>query len=655
MAKTLGMRWLVLSLSATMLLLFASACTTETIEVPGETVVVEKIVKETVEVPGETVVVEKIVKETVEVPGETVVVEKEVVKTVEVVKAVPVEVVKEVRSGYVVDPSTGNVVSPPEYGGTLTYTYRAIQGGNVDPAMIGIKGMGLINLVNEKLGIVDWATPRDKNALNTDYIPLEFYNGHLAESWETPDPLTYIFNIREGVKWHDKAPMNGRELTAHDIVYNYNRYNGSAGFDEPQWKRGLIQLPIESIEATDDYTMVVKLTQLNLYAIRDLLQHHGMWILAPDVIEQNGNYSDWRNVVGTGPYELADYVDGSSVTHTKIPNYWGYDEKFPENRLPYYDELKALNMPEEATRLAGLRSGKVDVLTVWGGADLKSVDAAKRVQETNPEVNVYPFFTRSDNCFGLNRHLKPFDDIRVRQAMQMAIDVKTIDMAYFKGMSMWKPMGQIGEQAGGSYLPFEEWPEELQSAYTYNPERAAALLDEAGYPLKDGTRFKVTLTFRNIYDLGYTEIAAGYFEALGIKMDIDSVDSAGFSSRRKDTHPQGTPGNFEMISGGAGRNQHNGHTQYSNYEVYAHPEWTALADKVVNAPNFEERHKAAVIMDQWSLDQHFVIWGPKAPRFQVVQPWVVGFNGELKLGLVEMPHIFARLWTDWEMRGAMGN
>ena len=138
MSKTLGMRWLVVVAAAAMLLALAAACGTETVEVPGETVVVEKEVIKEVEVPGETVVVEKEVIKEVEVPGETVVVEKEVVKEVqvpgetvvvekEVVKEVikmvagpETVVVKEVRQGYVTDPTTGKAVTAPQYGGTLT-------------------------------------------------------------------------------------------------------------------------------------------------------------------------------------------------------------------------------------------------------------------------------------------------------------------------------------------------------------------------------------------------------------------------------------------------------------------------------------------------------------------------------------------------------
>ena len=256
-----------------MLLAVAAACAGETVEVPGETVVVEKVVTETVEVPGETVVVEKeviktvevpgetvtkevvkevmvpgetvvvkeevvktvevpgetVVKEvvkTVEVPGETVVVEKEVVKTVEVpgqTVVVEKEVVREVPGkNYVTDPTTGKVVSAPEYGGTLTFPYR-LKYGTADPFVTGGYASFLIASVNETLAIGDWGLDRKEFDFRNPYVPTFVFTGSLAESWETPDPLTYIFHIRQGVYWHNKAPMNGRELTADDVVYTWQR------------------------------------------------------------------------------------------------------------------------------------------------------------------------------------------------------------------------------------------------------------------------------------------------------------------------------------------------------------------------------------------------------------------------------------------------
>ena len=473
-----------------MLLAVAAACSSETIEVPGETVVVEKVVTETVEVPGETVVVEKevirtvevpgetvtkevvkevmvpgetvvvekevvktvevpgqtVVKEvvkTVEVPGETVVVEKEVVKTVEVPgQTVVVEkvVVKEVPAGYVTDPTTGKAVTAPQYGGTMTYAWGGRVSDNVDPFVVGFEAGWLIDGVNEKLAIGDWALDREEFDWTDSYVPTRFLTGNLAESWEMPDDKTFVFNIRQGVHYalnpdsEASRLVNGRELTADDVVYTYQRSNAQGDFTEPPLKPGAtFNLPWESIEATGKYTVVMKLTKLSLDALQPILAEAQNWILPRDVIEQYGNYEDWKNVVGTGPFILTDYVEGVSKTFTKNPDYWGYDEKYPENRLPYIDQLSAVLMAEEATRISAVRTGKVDIIQHAGVADIGNLDVVRSLQKTNPEIEVYSYYQRAFQVFSLNIRNAPFDDVRVRHALQMALDLETINITYFGG------------------------------------------------------------------------------------------------------------------------------------------------------------------------------------------------------------------------------
>ena len=145
--------------------------------------------------------------------------------------------------------------------------------------------------------------------------------------------------------------MNGRALTAKDIEYNYHRYLAlGSGFTEPSpWElSGVKSLPWESITATDDATVVMKLKEPTLPALVTILDA-AIFMLPPEVIRQYGNAKDWRNFVGTGPYSLTDWVEGSSMTWTKNPDYWGYDEKYPQNRLPYVDELRSQIIKEEAT------------------------------------------------------------------------------------------------------------------------------------------------------------------------------------------------------------------------------------------------------------------------------------------------------------------
>ena len=135
-----------------------------------------------------------------------------------------------------------------------------IKSEGIDPYFAASAGWW-ISLVNEKLGIGDWALDRSVFNYDTLYLPEEVLTGSLAESWETPDPLTYVVKIRKGIKWHNKAPVNGRSLTAHDVEYSWQRILGLDG-GEPSQTIGSFdigQIEWDSITATDDSTVVFKL------------------------------------------------------------------------------------------------------------------------------------------------------------------------------------------------------------------------------------------------------------------------------------------------------------------------------------------------------------------------------------------------------------
>ena len=98
---------------------------------------------------------------------------------------------------------------------------------------------------------------------------------------------------------------------------------------------------------------------------------------------------------------------------------------------------------------------------------------------------------RRQHLLVLNVNMPPFDDIRVRKAMQMALDLEVINAVYFRGYGDMTPHGQVGNALIGYFIPFEQWPEEVKEGYRYDPEGAEALLDAAGYPrLADDIRFK---------------------------------------------------------------------------------------------------------------------------------------------------------------------
>ena len=231
-----------------------------------------------------------------------------------------------------------------------------------------------------------------------------------------------------------------------------------------------------------------------LDAFRVLVEDNVGWIAPPEVIEQHGDHSDWRNLVGTGPFEMTDWVDGSSLTWTRNANYWGTDEKYPQNQLPYIDTLRLLVMPDEASRLAALRSGKVDYIGHNAGSSITTPDAVESIERTNPDLRIWPYYFRSNAGMAYDVTKPPFDDIRVRKALQMAVDVETINETYYKGLAVATPQGNLGNFQTAFAIHFDDWPEETKAGYRYDPDAAERLLDEAGYPRgENGVRFETPM------------------------------------------------------------------------------------------------------------------------------------------------------------------
>ena len=623
MLTSTSMRWLVVAVSAAMLLAVAAACSSEIIEVPGETVVVEKEVVKTVEVPGPERVMVK------EVPGKN----------------------------YVTDASIGKVVVAPQYGGTITYVLPTDYPGP-DAVVSGGAANYSAGAVVEKLGFADWAAPRDKFSFNTYELNIPANTrGVLAESWSQPDPLTYIIKVRQGVHWHDKPPMNGRELTAQDIEYNFHRVLGmGSGFTErSEHATSFRGVEVESITATDKSTVQFKLKEINLGALAAILDGNVAWIYPPEVIKEHGDVTDWRNLVGTGPMMLTDWTNGSSITWDKNPDYWGFDEKYPQNRLPYIDQLRGLIMPEVATQLAALRTGRVDYLGRIGSTEIKSLDQLESLQRTNPELVISPFAFWSANGIGLNVQLPHFSDVRVRKAMQMAINLEEANNALYGGMGDMTPQGAANRNITAIATPFEEWPEEVKKGFMYDPDGAEALLDEAGYPRgADGIRFKTVMTHVVKYDLDYMQLVASYWGKIGIDVEINVEEVANWVPKR-------SARDFEMINSEMavrwraqdmqGRFKSTANYNTSNVDD---PAYDALHDALIAATTIEEVNRLAGEMDQYALAQFWQIWGVMAPMFHVIQPWLIGYNGESLVGNHNMVTVFTRLWIDQALKEAMG-
>ena len=557
---------------------------------------------------------------------------------------------------YVTDPTTGNVVVAPQYGGTITFVDNGSAGTVTDYYVSGAAPKN-VQLFMEKLGIANWAIDRDVWPFNTQHIPDFALSGRLAESWEQPDLDTIIFKIRQGVHWHDKPPMNGRELTAADVEWSFHRLLGlGSGFTEAAptvW--ALPQFRTKSVTATDKYTVVFELDPPAPWALNRILRGDNTAILPREVIEQYGDYNDWRNVVGTGPFMLTDHVEGTSWTYVKNPAYWGYDEKYPDNRLPYADEIKRLISKEQGTILAMMRTGKADYIGYGGDTQITSIDAATSLQQTNPDLNLWPYSYRAETAMAFNTQTSPWNDIRVRRAIQMAIDLETINQTYHQGWANPTAAAALGDAMVGYVTPFEEWPEDLKAYYTYDPERAEALLDEAGYPRgADGIRFETTYGHldRGDFDLDFYQIVMEYLRAIGIDIEVEKIPVAQWGSYVRDSRGEGLFLNVHNTDYITGLDSFYS-TGYNPSNVND-PAFDAIMDAFRAATATEGQQRLAREAVMHIAEQHWTIAGPRVPSFMVTQPWLVGYSGEVELGEMDRAIILSRLWIDQDLKAEMG-
>ena len=514
--KNTGVQWVVIAVVAAVAVTFAVACTRE-VEVPGETVVVEKEVVKTVEIPGETVVVEKevvktvevpgetVVKEvvkTVEVPGETVVVEKEVVKTVvvpgetvvvekEVVKTVEVPgetVVKEVVKTVEVP------VEVPMRGGTLTIAPLFFGGDNWLAHNNPTISHGPQQPIYDHLLYQGISDP-------TSYLP------GLAASWSTPDLKDWVFNIREGVTWHNG---NG-ELTADDVALAYTEM---AREDSKSTMITHMKRRVPNMAVADPYTLTFSFDEFDV-SLEGLLSTQARALISTpkSYIESVGEDGFERAPIGTGPYQFVSQELGARVEVEAVP-----DEHWRIN--PMWDRLVFISVPEDSTRLAMLETGRADMIPITteqvelvsrGGFDLRRSANQRRFEIFFGGLwrSTHPNYTGED----------PWHDIRVREAMNIAIDRKAMNKTFFAGMGICAD--------GTPWFTTVASPGD-ECMIPYDPVRARQLLRDAGH---EGMEVRLaSYAFPGIPLPEALQAIASYWDDIGIKTKTESMELLGFRS-----------------------------------------------------------------------------------------------------------------------------
>jgi len=543
-------------------------------------------------------------------------------------------------------PTTTPAAETPQYGGTISQGWTS-EPANLDPYSAGSAATSPFSYVFEALGTGNWAIDRNVCNFRTLYWPLEAIRGNLAESWEEPDATTIIYHIRKGVRWQDKPPVNGRELTADDVVFSFQRILGLGSFTtKSPGATGMVALPVVSVTATDKYTVVIKLSKINFNALEVTLynSYEGQWIVPREVVERYGDFKDWRNWVGTGPFILSDHVDGSSWTYVKNPNYWAYDERYPQNKLPYADRISALVITDFSTRLAALRSGKIVAI---GGLRYDQSESLKR---TNPELNMVNVLG-SYGAIAMKVAEPPFNDIRVRQAMQMAIDNDTLVKTYFKGYADATPYGIVGQACLGFYTPFKDWPEDVKASYSYDPEKAKQLLADAGYPSGFKTTYEICPTWYNS-DIDLAQILKSYWAKIGVDVEIKVTEQAVLLSNIFQK-------TYKGMTWGRRGSDYNA-LAYIKFMSYTGEQWNchgardpaydAIVDKAYGANTRQEMMKYVKEADMYYIKMQWQLWTPRSSAYTLWQPWLGGYGGETMLGGGQYGTVWSHCWIDSDLK-----
>ena len=545
----------------------------------------------------------------------------------------------------------------PQYGGTMTLPIKS----NIvsfDPCDNPYHN-NIMSGWLETLHADNWTMDPSAFPYKLGFRSSQYIKGCLAKSWEFTDPSTYVVHLRKGIRWQDIPPVNGREFTADDVAYHYDRLYGLGhGFTKPGLGAILEEFQsLISVTAINKYTVVFKWNIPNPEFIMETIQFFGSLgaIEPPEAVEKWGDIGDWHHAIGTGPFILKDFVPGSEATLVKNPNYWGHDERYPQNQLPYIDKLKILIIPDTAMALEALRTGKIDAL------DGLLPSQAQAVQKTNPEILQVAYPAGNATTIDPRNDRAPFNDIRVRKAMQMAIDLPTICSTHYGGTCLPYPSTLTSNYMIDWGFPYEEWPQDLKDEYAYNPTVAKQLLADAGYP----NGFKTNIVADDTGDMGLLRIVKSYFAAVGVDMEIRKMDSAEtevfvHGHKHDQLAQRGSVGRLgsgeapilqlgQSIPGSPG-----------NYMIVNNLVYEAYYRNAMAATTLNAVRRALRDSNEYVARQHFVISLLTPMQYALYQPWLKGYNGQDNAisGPAGPQLLFfypARFWIDQKLKKSIGH
>ncbi|WP_053955934.1 ABC transporter substrate-binding protein [Inediibacterium massiliense] len=269
----------------------------------------------------------------------------------------------------------------------------------------------------------------------------------LAEKFEKIDDKTYKFYLKKGVKFH-----NGEELKASDVKFTFERaMNEGAAVEHI-----VGEIDPNGIEIIDDYTIVIQTKKPSTPFLTSLAHVGGGCILNEKAVKEAGN-NYGMNPVGTGPFKFESWAKGDKIVLKRNDDYYG--------ERPAFEEMVLRAIPEATNRTIELESGAVDI-----AYDITANDVS-RVEE-NPDLEILRKIDNSTTYLGMNCEKAPFNNEKVRQAINYALDTESIVKSVFRG---------VGGIATGTVAPNVKYFNKELGKPDYNVEKAKQLLKEAGF------------------------------------------------------------------------------------------------------------------------------------------------------------------------------
>ncbi|MCR1832903.1 ABC transporter substrate-binding protein [Oceanobacillus caeni] len=304
----------------------------------------------------------------------------------------------------------------------------------------------------------------------------------IAESYEiSDDGLTYTFTLKEGVTFHD-----GSDLTAEDVIYSYERLSGLNG-EEPLSSQFEM---IEKIEAPSDYEVVITLKEKNSAFLAANIRP----ILPADYEEQS------TNPIGAGPFKFKEYQVGQKLTLVRNEEY--YDQQ----NIPEISEVQFIVMPDPEAAVLAMKSGEIDIiLGITPQGLLQLGDSINTVSGPQNMVQL----------MALNHDVEPLNDVRVRQAINLAINKDIIIETVADGK---------GTKLGSNFSPAMDFYYEagLEDVYAPNIEEAKSLLQEAGVP--DGFPLELTVPSDYSFHVDTAQVIVEQLSQIGIEVNIKPIE-----------------------------------------------------------------------------------------------------------------------------------